>query len=44
MNNSESQQRYGKHQKGRLLKILEKLDYGLDFEHIKDEIMKIYDV
>lgn len=42
MNNSESQKRYGKHQKGRLLKILEKLDYGLDFGWIKKAVIDIY--
>lgn len=42
MNNSESQKRYGKHQKHRLLKILEKLDYELDFEGIKKAITEIY--
>ncbi len=41
-NNSESQKRYGRHQKHRLLKILEKLDYGLDFGSIKKGILEAY--
>lgn len=42
MNNSESQKRYGKHQKGRLLNILEKLDYELDLEGIQKEIFSVF--
>lgn len=41
-NNSESQSRYGRHQKPRLLNILNKLDYGLDLEPIKTAIADIY--
>jgi len=42
MNNSESQSRYGRHQKPRLLNILNKLDYGFDFEEIKKGIIDVY--
>lgn len=42
MNNSESQKRYGRHQKPRLLNILNKLDYELDFEDINNGINVVY--